>query len=161
MDKNVLLVRRVANNTTEGYCISHLFINGKYFCDVLEDVDRGLDSKMSIQEIANIKIKNQTAIPTGEYNLILNQVSPRFKNTSWAKKFGGIVPILDNVPGYEGVLIHPGNTKDNTSGCLLVGWNKIKGQVIKSQDAWKTLMNNYLMKYKQPWIVKIERQYKK
>lgn len=133
-----LKVKRIFKGAT--YTIGHLYINGVKFCDTLEDTDRGLNQSMSDNQIAKIKIKDKTAIPTGTYTVNMNTVSPRFGKTVWAKKYNGIVPRLMKVPGYEGVLIHPGNTSENTSGCLLVGLNKIKGQVVESQKTWLALM---------------------
>jgi len=66
-------------------------------------------------------VKNETAIPTGTYTVTMNVVSPKFKNKTWAKPYGGKVPRLLNVPGYEGILLHPGSDQDSSSGCLIVG----------------------------------------
>jgi hypothetical protein len=63
---------------------------------------------MSLEEIKKIKVPNETAIPAGAYNVTLNVVSPKFKDRAWAKPYGGKVPRILNVPGFEGVLIHPG-----------------------------------------------------
>jgi hypothetical protein len=156
---NTLVIKRIANNKELGYCISHLYINDKYVCDTCEDVDRGLDYKMSVSDILKLKVHGETAIPTGEYKLNLTTISPRFKTASWAKKYNGIVPRLIGVPGYDGVLIHPGNTAKDTDGCILPGLNKVKGQVLQSQATWLNLMDNYFMKYKEDWIVRIERTY--
>lgn len=133
-----LLLKRIAKKSA--YTIGKLYIDGKYFCDTLEDPDRGLKQSMSEAEIAKIKIKDNTAIPIGTYKIDMNTISPRFGNTSWAKLYGGKVPRLINVPGYTGVLIHPGNTAKDTSGCILVGQNKVVGQVINSQITWKSFM---------------------
>lgn len=125
------------------YTIGHLYVDGKYFCDTLEDVDRGLNSKMSLQEIQKVKIKHETAIPIGMYYVNMNTISPKYSNFSkypYAEPYNAKMPRITNVPGYDGVLIHPGNTKRDTSGCILVGENKVKGQVINSQATWKKLM---------------------
>lgn len=125
------------------YTIGHLYIDGKYFCDTLEDVDRGLNSKMSLQEIQKVKIKHETAIPIGMYYVDMNTISPKYSNFSkypYAKPYNAKMPRIKNIPGYDGVLIHPGNSKRDTSGCILVGENKVKGQVINSQATWKKLM---------------------
>lgn len=134
-----LLLRRIAK--MEKYTIGKLYIDGKYFSDTLEDTDRNLTSTMSKDEIAKVKVYEKTAIPTGTYVVDMNTVSPKFGKRSWAQPYEGKVPRLQNVPGYEGVLIHPGNTADDTSGCILVGRNKVKGQVVESQNTFHSLMN--------------------
>ena len=76
---------------------------------------------MTEEEIKSKKIYGQTAISTGIYKIDMNTVSPKFKDRSWAKPYDGKLPRLLNVPGYEGILIHVGNTVEYTSGCILVG----------------------------------------
>lgn len=134
-----LLLKRIAK--MEKYTIGKLYIDGKYFSDTLEDTDRNLTSTMSKDEIAKVKVYGKTAIPTGTYVVDMNTVSPKFGKRSWAQPYKGKVPRLQDVPGYEGVLIHPGNTADDTLGCILVGRNKVKGQVVESQDTFHSLMN--------------------
>ena len=157
---NTITVKRIANNPTLKYCIGKLYINGVYVCDTIEDYDRMLDDSMSLQEILKKKVKGQTAIPTGTYKLSLKYTSQAFKNTTWAKLYGGIVPRVLNVKGYDGILIHPGNTPADTFGCLLVGENKEKGKVINSQITWKKLMSTYLWPNRnEEWIIKYIRAY--
>ena len=122
------------------YTIGKLFINGVYECDTLEDQDRGLTSQMSLEEIKAKKVYGETAIPTGTYSINMTTVSPKFKDRAWAKPYKGILPRLENVKGYEGVLIHVGNKAEDTLGCILVGENKVKGQVINSTAAFYELM---------------------
>ena len=105
------------------YCIDKLYINGKYFSDALEDTDRGLTDTMSLEEIKKIKIKGNTCIPYGTYNITITY-SPRFKKN---------LPLLNNVKGFDGIRIHSGNKPQDTEGCLLPGFNKVKGQVIDSR----------------------------
>lgn len=114
------LERKYRNNN---YCIDKLYINGKYFSDVLEDPDRGLTDIMSLEEIKKIKIKGNTCIPYGTYNITITY-SPRFKKN---------LPLLNNVKGFDGIRIHSGNKPQDTEGCLLPGFNKVKGQVIDSR----------------------------
>ena len=116
----------------ENYTIGRLFIDGEYFCDTLEDPVRQLDS---IKD----KIYSKTAIPTGKYKVSMSVVSPKYsirKSYNWC---GGRLPRLLDVPFFEGILIHSGNTSDHTAGCILVGENKIKGQVINSMNTLKNL----------------------
>lgn len=135
-----LELKRIAKK--DKYTIGHLYIGNKYFCDTLEDPDRGLTSTMNLTEIKSKKIKGDTAIPTGTYKITLDVVSPKYSNFSkypYVKFCGGKMPRLLNIPGYEGVLIHAGNTQKDTEGCLLVGENKVVGKVINSQVTWKKL----------------------
>jgi len=116
----ILKLIRIARR--ENYTIGKLYVNGKYFCDTLEDRDRGLRQGMPLWDIQKLKVMHETAIPIGTYKLIVN-VSP---------KFGRLLPRLEGVPGFEGILIHRGNTAKDSSGCILVGENKAVGAVINS-----------------------------
>jgi len=104
------------------YTIGKMYIDGEYFCDTLEDTDRELHQNMPLAEIKKIKIAHQTAIPTGTYKVIVN-MSPRFRR---------LLPRLLDVPCFAGILIHRGNSDRDTSGCILVGENKVVGKVINS-----------------------------
>ena len=124
----------------QSYTISNLIINGEVFCQVLEDADRGLDSSMDLYKIMELKKPSITAIPRGTYKVTLDVYSPKFGNRAFYKEVcNGKVPRLLNVKGFDGILIHAGNTNADTSGCLLVGQNKIKGQVINSQATFREL----------------------
>lgn len=122
------------------YTIGNLYIDGKLFCNTLEDKDRGLTCNMMETQIKSLKVYGETAIPTGSYTINMNTVSPKFKSRSWAKPHGGKLPRLLNVKGFEGVLIHVGNTIKDTLGCIIVGENKVKGQVINSTVTFNKLM---------------------
>lgn len=121
------------------YTVGSLFVNGVYECDTLEDTDRGLTSDMSVDVIKAKKIYGETAIPSGTYDIDMNIVSPKFKDRPWAKFCGGKLPRLLNVKGYGGVLIHVGNKAEDTLGCILVGDNKVKGQVVNSTSTFQQL----------------------
>lgn len=127
-----LTLKRIALKQT--YTIGRLYIDGEYFCDTIEDKVRDLKKEP--------KIKGQTAIPYGTYEVITNVVSPRFKDRSWAKPYGGKVPRLVHVPGFEGVLIHPGTDQNSTSGCLIIGQNKIKGKLLIHKKPFMRLCLN-------------------
>lgn len=129
---------RTYNN--DKYCIGHLYIDGLYFCDTLEDTDRGLVSSMPLKQLQAIKIKTKTAIPTGEYAITLNTVSPKYSKKQFFNKLcKGKMPRLLNVPAYDGILIHTGNSATDTDGCLLVGLNKVKGGLVKSTETFVKL----------------------
>ena len=129
---DLLLKRRYRNDK---YTIGDLYIDGVWFSNVLEDTDRGLSSDMTEEEIQKIKIYGKTAIPKGRYKIEVTY-SPKFKR---------YLPILLNVKGFSGIRIHSGNTAEDTLGCLLVGYNKVKGQVINSRvtsDKLTALLRN-------------------
>lgn len=97
-----------------------LYVDGEYFCDVLEDTDRGLRADMSLPEIVSTKVPGKTAIPYGTYRVTFEH-SPRFKRE--------MLTVCD-VQGFSGVRIHAGNTEEDTEGCLLLGkrhGNKLAG----------------------------------
>ncbi len=123
MNHAQLTVKRLAKNSA--YTIGKLYINNEYFCDTLEDTVR------DIAPDGTGKVYARTAIPEGSYSVILAQ-SPRFKR---------LLPRLIDVPYFAGVLIHSGNTAEDTHGCILVGTNSVKGAVINSRAAEQRLVN--------------------
>lgn len=142
---NILLIEVYRHFKGPDYSIGRMEIDKEYFCDTLEDTDRGLSNAMSEEEIIRRKIYGKTAIPSGIYRIDMNTVSPKFKSRIWAVPYGGKLPRLLEVKGFNGVLIHPGNTADDTSGCILVGQNKGKGRVVNSIDTFGKLMSKLLM----------------
>lgn len=131
------------NYPKKDYTIGLLYVKGRYFAATLEDTDRGLEKTMPIEEIQRIKVKGKTAIPKGEYRIRLT-VSEKFKNRAWSKPYGGLVPLLEDVPGYSGIRIHPGNTAADTEGCILPGQNLRPGMVLNSTVTYRRLMDEYL-----------------
>lgn len=131
-----LLLKRIARRNL--YTIGKLHVNGKYFSDTIEDQDR-LYYGMP-------KIKGKTAIPCGRYEIVQNVFSNRFGNKTFYKGLcNGYLPRLLNVPQFDGVLIHCGNSSADTEGCILVGLNKVVGKVVDSQKTFTRLMREYLM----------------
>ena len=124
-----LILKRIALRDT--YTIGKLYIDGVYFCDTLEDKVRDLNKNGKFDN-GEKKVYGETAIPYGTYKVDMNTVSPRFKNRVWAKPYGGKIPRLLNVNSFEGVLIHPGSSDRDTSGCILIGKNTIKGRLTES-----------------------------
>ena len=138
MSKMELIVDRKWKK--QNYTISNLTIDGKWFCNVLEDKDRNLDSSMSIAKIRELKKPSITAIPRGTYEITLDVISPKYSTNSFYKQVcNGKVPRLLNVKGFEGILIHAGNTDKDSAGCLLVGMNLERGKVLKSQETFRKL----------------------
>ena len=142
------------------YCIGHLYVNGRYVCDTIEDTDRGLSATMPLADIVRTKIKHQTAIPVGTYRLTIDIESPKFKQKSfYLDNCDGKLARLMNVPGFEGILIHCGVNQNSTSGCIIVGYNTIKGRVTNSQQAFLRLYN-LLKSARTPISITITRKYK-
>lgn len=106
----------------ENHTLSTLAVNGKILCDVLEDTDRKL-------ETGGVKEYGETAIPRGTYKVIIDY-SNRFKRE---------LPHILDVPQFEGVRIHPGNTPADTHGCLLPGRRGRGGIVNQSRNAFNEL----------------------
>lgn len=104
------------------YTIGQLYVNGQFKCNTLEDTDRRLYQGQPIADIARIKVKKQTAIPTGTYRLQVSE-SPKFKRE--------LIEVLD-VPGFSGIRIHRGNTAADSEGCILPGVNNAVGRVSDS-----------------------------
>ena len=128
------------------YSIGKLYVNGEWLCDTVEDYDRGLDQSMTEAEIKKIKVYRQTAIPTGTYKVTMNIQSPKFSLMAYYKKFcKGYMPRVLSVPGYDGILIHCGSSANSSAGCIIVGYNTIKGKVTNSRKAWEKLMKTYLL----------------
>jgi len=102
------------------YTVGRLSLDGKYFCDTLEDRVRP----------AGEKVPGQTAVPAGRYRVALTK-SPRF---------GRVLPLVLNVPGFSGVRIHAGNSAADTEGCILVGFNQVKGRLVASRATLARLL---------------------
>ena len=112
----------------EEYTIGDLFIDGEFFCNTIEDTVRELPATCpKTPKWKNCECKEkvyaETAIPAGTYKITM-EYSPRFKRK---------LPLLHNVPHFIGILIHNGVNQVHSAGCLIVGFNKIKGQVLDSR----------------------------
>jgi hypothetical protein len=124
----IITLRRIAMKDT--YTIGKLYIDGVYFCDTVEDKDRGLDDSMEESVIKERKVYGETAIPLGTYKVEITY-SPKFKKN---------LPLLYNVKGFEGIRIHSGNTAKDSLGCIIVGKNKKVGMVLDSRSTMTKLM---------------------
>ena len=132
-----LTLKRIARR--EKYTIGRLYIDGKYFCDTIEDKDRGLSQKLPVAVNKNLKRRGVTAIPVGRYRVTLDVASPKFSKKTAYQFCGGRLPRLVNVPAFDGVLIHIGNTANDTEGCILVGKNTQVGKVLQSTVTFRAL----------------------
>ena len=115
-----LTLKRIALRST--YTIGRLYVDGNYFCDTLEDTVRDLNKNGKF-DTGEKKVYGKTAIPYGTYEIKWTY-SPRFKKYT---------PQLMNVPSFEGIRIHAGNTSADTEGCLILGENKQVGKVLNSR----------------------------
>jgi len=116
-----IIITRIAKKAE--YTIGRLTINGHRICDTLEPhcIDWDKDEK----------VLGKTAIPEGRYRIMMKL----------SRKFGMKMPYLIDVPNFEGVMIHQGNTPKNTQGCILVGYNTIRGLVLKSRQAMENIQD--------------------
>lgn len=109
----IKVIRDSFTETTLG----KLYIDGVFFCDTLED------------KVRDKKEYGITAIPAGKYQVVIN----------WSNRFKQYMPLLINVPNYEGVRIHPGNKHEDSHGCILVGKRSGKHLIINSRTTYKSL----------------------
>jgi hypothetical protein len=124
----------------ETYTIGRLYVDGVLFCNTLEDKDRGLKQTDDLSYIKSRKVYQETAIPKGTYTVSMTTLSPKYSASAWyCQVCRGKVPRLMNVPGFEGVLIHTGNTAIDTAGCILVGKNTKVGRLTDSKETFKAL----------------------
>lgn len=127
------------------YTIGDLYIDGVWFCNTVEDKDRGLKQTMTLNEIKSKKVPTQTAIPSGRYKITLSVVSPKFSQKTFYKTVcDGKVPRILNVPGYDGILLHVADGANGAmlvEGCLGIGYNKVKGGVLNGKEVFTTFYN--------------------
>lgn len=105
--------------TVDEITFGTLAVNGIFFCHTLEDAVR------------DHKLLHDTAIPAGTYTVVIDR----------SQRFQRMLPRLLNVPGFEGIRIHPGNTTADTSGCILVGDRRTTTSIRESRIAFERLMS--------------------
>lgn len=118
----------------EDYTIGSLFINGQWICNTLEPRDRGLKQSMTRLEITIAKVFRETAIPCGSYRVV----------AGLSTKFRARRPYVMDVPGFSGIMIHEGNTVRDTTGCILVGKNTVRGRLTESRQCLGEVMSRVL-----------------
>lgn len=118
-----MYMQLIREEFTDKSSIGDLFVNGTKECYTLEDKDRHLEDGI------NEKVYGKTAIPRGIYEIEL----------TYSNRFKRVLPLLKDVPGFEGIRIHPGNTDEDTDGCILVGTIKSKDFVGHSRLAFDKL----------------------
>ena len=122
------------------YTIGRLYIDGLYYCNTLEDKDRGLKQTDTTAYIKSRKVAGETAIPKGTYGVAMNVTSPKYAGVSWFWNLcRGKMPRLLNVPGFDGILIHTGTDALSTRGCILVGKNTKVGKLTDSKVCFQEI----------------------
>ena len=111
-------IKVIRDTFTEDSTIGKMYINDKYHCYTLED------------KVREVKVQNVTAIPKGRYEVIVN----------FSNRFQQLMPLLLNVPNFEGVRIHWGNYSKDTEGCILVGSSKSVNMIGNSRAQYTKLM---------------------
>ena len=117
----------------ENYTIGKLYIDGAYFCDTLEPSTTAIE---------------YPAVKTGIYSLSI----------VWSPKFGCYMPRIE-VPNRSGILFHVGNYPHDTKGCVLLGFNTIKGTVTASKVTFNSFFDellHHIAKYKNAIIVEFK-----
>ncbi len=122
-----VLIQVKRHPTANGCTLGELSLNGKFFCYTMEDPVRPVGQKVA----------GDTAIPAGTYPVTIER-SPSFRM---------LTPRLHHVPGFEAILLHPGNGPQDTRGCLLVGFTKLPSnmKVYQSREAFEALMGKLLV----------------
>jgi hypothetical protein len=126
-------LKLVRDSSTDDTTIGNLYIENEWFCFTLED------------KVREKKIYGETAIPAGTYKVVITW-SPRFKRQ---------LPLLVDVPGFDGIRIHPGNTHKNTEGCILVG-EEVQGEYLLRSRAAFDRLYALLIKSKDSITIEVE-----
>lgn len=140
----VKMRRRYVNDR---YCISHLYDgkNGTYLCDAIEDTVRDANHN-GVFDPGEEKVYGKTAIPCGRYYVTFRKTKLKIGK----KAKDGVIPLLHNVPSFEFIRIHPGETEKDSEGCIILGYNKVAGRVVDSEAACLKFYDQ--MKYRPFWL---------
>ncbi len=130
-----LTIKRIRQYPTS--TLGELYVAGNFQCYTLEDTVR-----------TGQKVPGNTAIPTGSYSLVVDL----------SQRFGRMMPHLLNVPGFEGIRIHCGNTDKDTEGCILTGQDHIEGTLVNSKLAFDPLFT-ILSQCQEPMQIQIENDF--
>lgn len=114
----------------DNYTIGKLYIDGLYFCDTIEDKDRGLTDAMSLEDILAKKVYGETAIPSGTYKA----------EVTYSPKFNRNLLLIKDVKGFNGIRVHAGNFATDSLGCVCIGKNTHVGMLSESKKTLETFM---------------------
>lgn len=125
---------------TKNSTVGEMYIDGAFFCFTLEDYCRDLNHDGKLTGPGEQKVMTATCIPAGTYPVIIDD-SPRFKRP---------MPHILNVPGFDGIRIHNGNTSKDTDGCILLGSTRLTdfvGYSVVTFDKFFVRLKALLTKY--------------
>jgi len=131
---NLYLYRKIFNPT---YTIGKFYMDVQFQCNTLEDTVRDLidlNDDGDFNDGDEGKVYGETAIPAGKYQIKM-QHSPTFNK---------VMPYLQNVPGFTGIMIHGGATTEHTKGCVLVGENVGNGRLVNG-PAWSGVIRQKII----------------
>ena len=107
----------------DDFTLGRLYVDTMHFGPTCEDTDRKM-------EAGGVKVYGATAIPRGRYRL----------TATLSQRFGKLMPLIENVPGFEGIRIHGGNDRDDTHGCILLGRTRTDTGVANCAERNATLL---------------------
>lgn len=138
-----MVLELVRRKFTDKSTIGDLFLNGVWQCYTLEDCYRPGD-------IWKVKVAGETCIPEGKYDLTLD----------FSERFQRIMPHILNVPNFEGIRMHAGNTNADTEGCILVAMQEGEDEVMLSRKAFDALMPRLQLAFdnKEHILIEISRE---
>lgn len=134
-----MTLRLIREPSSHGATLGCLFVDGVFFSFSLEDPIR----EVAGRPVVDWKIKGDTAIPVGRYPVVVT-MSPRFKRR---------LPLLEDVPGFEGIRIHAGNRSADSEGCILLGRSRGTGMVMESKIMVEKLITTLDAASGDKWIV--------
>lgn len=136
MSDDILEMTLQREPSVDGNTFGELLIDGQHFCWTLEDEVREIPDT----PVDQWKIPGETAIPRGRYHVVMDM----------SARFGKVMPHVLNVPGFDGIRIHAGNTNQDTSGCILLGKERSPNGLLRSREA----MADFYARFQEPaWII--------
>lgn len=113
----------------ENATLGKMYLDNVFFCQTCEDEDRFLER--SIEDISERKVYGRTAIPRGRYRLLV----------TFSNRFQKPLPIVLDVPGFDGIRIHGGNRAENSHGCILVGKVRTSTGIAQCADSVQRIIS--------------------
>lgn len=122
-----MIIELKRDTCSPDFTFGRIYVDGQFQCETLEDAVREIDGK----PVLEWKVYGKTAIPRGTYKIIVD----------FSNRFQRNLPRLLQVPGFDGVRIHPGNTAADTEGCILVGSGRGPNSITQSRKAFDKLFD--------------------